>query len=129
MVTEISAAVISDAAGRVLICRRPEGKNLALLWEFPGGKIEKGETAEECAVRECMEELDAEISVIDKFGEAFHSYGGHKVHIIFFSCRLKKGEPVNKEHAEIKWARPEELAGYDFCPADGDIIRRLSGKG
>lgn len=126
MSVKIGAAIILDKEGRLLICQRPLGKHLALLWEFPGGKIEVGETAEQCVIRECKEELDANIEVCAKYGETSHLYENTAVHIEFFICRITKGEPFNKEHPQIKWVNVKELANYEFCPADKEIIEKLS---
>lgn len=124
--TEVAAAVIKDEAGRVFICRRPEGRHLAGFWEFPGGKLEKGETHEECLRRECLEELDADIGILGEIGEVTHSYPESTVRVIFFLCRIENGIPVNKEHADIRWVYPCALREYDFCPADRDVIEKLA---
>ena len=118
----VTAAIIRKD-GRILLCQRPEGKNCALLWEFPGGKIEPGEQAEACVIRECREELDVMLRVIRRYGEVVCDYPDRTVDLQFFVCEIEQGEPRRKEHAALAWAHPQELAGYSFCPADAKMLR------
>ena len=118
----VTAAIIRKD-GRILLCQRPEGKNCALLWEFPGGKIEPGEQAEACVIRECREELDVMLRVIRRYGEVVCDYPDRTVNLQFFVCEIAQGEPRRKEHAALAWAHPQELAGYSFCPADAKMLR------
>ncbi len=118
----VTAAIIRKD-GRILLCQRPEGKNCALLWEFPGGKIEPGEQAEACVIRECHEELDVMLRVIRRYGEVVCDYPDRTVDLQFFVCEIAQGEPRRKEHAALAWAHPQELAGYSFCPADAKMLR------
>ena len=118
----VTAAIIRKD-GRILLCQRPEGKNCALLWEFPGGKIEPGEQAEACVIRECREELDVTLRVIRRYGEVVCDYPDRTVDLQFFVCEIAQGEPRRKEHAALAWAHPQELAGYSFCPADAKMLR------
>ena len=118
---EVTAAVIRRD-DRFLICQRPEGKNCALLWEFPGGKIEPGETGENCIVRECTEELDLSLLVKRKLTDVIMDYPDKTVHLHFFLCRIREGEPVLKEHHAFAWIRPEEAGAYSFCPADRKML-------
>jgi 8-oxo-dGTP diphosphatase len=120
----VSAAVIVQE-NKILICQRPEGKNCALLWEFPGGKIEAGETAEVCVIRECQEELGIEIEVQKSLGDISYKYPDVTVHIQFFICKIIDGEIKKKEHKDIKWILIKDLSQYDFCPADKEIIKSL----
>jgi len=126
--TEVSAAVIKDISGRILICRRPEGKNCALLWEFPGGKREKGETAEQCLVRECREELGVTVVVKDEIAEISYDYPYGRIHLIFFSCYIKEGSAVSKEHAALAWVRATDMGKYSFCPADSLVLKNITGE-
>ncbi len=118
----VTAAIIRKD-GRILLCQRPEGKNCALLWEFPGGKIEPGEQAEACVIRECREELDVMLRVIRRYGEVVCDYPDRTVDLQFFVCEIAQGEPRRKEHAALAWAHPQELAGYSFCTADAKMLR------
>lgn len=124
---QVTAAITRDSEGRVLICRRPEGKNCAGLWEFPGGKLEEGETMEECLIRECEEELSVELSVGDEFSSVVHDYGTFTVEVHFFLCTILSGVPVRKEHEQeaVAWAYPSELFSYRFCPADAEVVSKI----
>lgn len=117
---EVTAAVIKDG-DNILICQRPKGKRFADMWEFPGGKVEQGETLEQCVVRECKEELDVIIS-IDSF---LTDIVKDDLHISFFVCHIKCGTTVLKEHQALKWITKAELADYVFCPADTDAVDML----
>ncbi|MCI8600276.1 MAG: (deoxy)nucleoside triphosphate pyrophosphohydrolase [Oscillospiraceae bacterium] len=124
---EVTAAIICKR-GRVLICQRPADKRCGLLWEFPGGKLEEGETGEQCIRRECREELTAELAEIRPFAEVVYEYPGYAVHIQFYTAKLAAGEPVRREHAAFRWIKPEEAAEIEFCPADAKMLseNRLS---
>lgn len=122
---EVAAAIIQKE-GKILICRRGEGGSCAYLWEFPGGKRETGETLEACAIRECREELDLEIRITGRVGEAVHKYPDREVSLTFFLAECTGGSLHNFVHEQVNWVRPGELTNYDFCPADEEMIRRLS---
>ena len=124
---EVTAAIICKR-GLVLICQRPADKRCGLLWEFPGGKLEEGETGEQCIRRECREELAAELAEIRPFAEVVYEYPGYAVHIQFYTAKLAAGEPVRREHAAFRWIKPEEAAEIEFCPADAKMLseNRLS---
>lgn len=118
---EVTAAVILNV-GKFLICQRPRGKSCELLWEFPGGKIEQGETAEECIVRECQEELGVTLRVLRKFTEVTYDYPGRTVHLHFFITEITSGELMQKEHVALAWIKPDEVGNYTFCPADAKML-------
>jgi len=99
-----------------------------LLWEFPGGKQEPGETLEECLIRECQEELDVTLEVKDVFMDVIHEYPDIMVHLTFFNAEIASGIPQLIEHNDIKWISVEEIPRYKFCPADTEILERLKGK-
>lgn len=121
---EVVAALIRDN-GKFMICRRPPGKSRALLWEFVGGKVEKGETKEQALIRECREELGVEISPCDVFITVEHVYPDITVRLTLFNAKITRGVPQNLEHSEIKWITPEEIPLYEFCPADKEILIRI----
>ncbi len=125
--TEVVAALIWDK-GRFMICRRPAHKARGLLWEFVGGKTEKGETPQEALIRECREELDITVSVGDIFTEVTHEYPDIAVHLILFNAAIAEGTPKLLEHCDLKWIYPHEIPNYDFCPADEDILRQIAEK-
>ena len=123
-ITEVAAALIWRN-GRFLICQRPEGKAREFLWEFVGGKLEKGETAAEALVRECREELGIEVSPREVFMELIHEYPDITVRLTVFNSEIAFGEPKLLEHAAIRWITPEEIDRYEFCPADKDILKKI----
>lgn len=118
---EVAAAMIFQA-GKILICQRPENKNCGLLWEFPGGKLEAGETAEQCVARECQEELGVRLRVGRELTDVVYEYPDRVVHIRFFACAIAAGELEKKEHNALAWIAPEEIGGYEFCPADVRVL-------
>ena len=108
-----------------MICQRPAHKARGMLWEFVGGKVEKGETKEQALIRECREELNITVNVGDVFTEVFHEYPDITVHLTLFNATISKGVPQKIEHNDIKWIFPAEIPDYDFCPADEDILNKL----
>ena len=126
-ITEVVAALIRDAEGRLLICQRPAHKARGLLWEFPGGKVEKGESPEAALIRECGEELDVSLSVGELYMQVTHAYPDVTVRLSLYHATILTGQPKRLEHADLRWEAPGKLAGYAFCPADTEIIARLSG--
>jgi len=125
--TEVVAALLWRG-DRFMICRRPAHKARGLLWEFVGGKVEPGETKEAALIRECREELDVEIKVGDVFMDVLHDYPDLLVHLTLFNAVLKSGEPKLLEHCDLKWITPAEIPAYDFCPADVEILKRITEK-
>ena len=123
--TRVAAGVLWRA-GRILVCRRGPGGSCAGLWEFPGGKVEPGESGAACAVRECREELGIEIRLSGELGEASYRYPEREVSLCFFEGTVERGEPRAQVHSELRWAAPEELGGYGFCPADEALVAALS---
>ena len=121
---EVVAALIWDN-NKFLICQRPKNKACALLWEFVGGKVEKGETKEQALIRECKEELDITLSVGNIFTEVTHTYPNMTVHITLFNATIVQGKPQMIEHNDIKWIQISEIDDFEFCPADVKILRRL----
>lgn len=122
--TEVVAALIWEQ-GKFMICQRPAHKARGLLWEFVGGKVEKGETKAEALVRECREELDITVSVGEEFMSLVHEYPDLTVALTLFNCSIAEGEPKMLEHNDIKWITPQEIEDYDFCPADEEILKRI----
>lgn len=124
---EVVAAIVWSE-GRFLICQRPANKARGLLWEFVGGKVEKGETKEQALVRECEEELAITVQPHGIFTEVTHEYPDVKIHLTLFNCTILRGQPRLLEHNAIKWITPEEISDYDFCPADGEILKKIGGE-
>lgn len=123
--TEVVAALIWDE-NRFMICQRPEHKARGLLWEFVGGKVEPGETKQQALVRECREELGIRLSVGEVFMEVVHRYPDITVHLTLFCATIAEGIPQKLEHNDIRWITPAQIPGYDFCPADEEILRRIT---
>ena len=121
---EVVAALIWDN-DKFMICQRPAHKARALLWEFVGGKVEPGETKEQALIRECQEELDVTLSVGDVFMDVVHEYPDITVHLTLFNAAIAEGVPQKLEHNDIKWIKVSEIANYDFCPADTEILKKL----
>ncbi len=121
---EVVAALIWDN-DKFLICQRPANKARALLWEFVGGKVEKGETKEQSLIRECEEELNITLDVGDIFMEVVHEYPDISEHLTLFNATVINGVPQKLEHNDIKWITIAEIPNYDFCPADKEILKEL----
>ena len=125
---EVVAALIwkrEENKNKFLICQRPANKARALLWEFVGGKVEKGETKQQALIRECKEELNITLSVGDVFMEVTHEYPDITVHLTLFNATILEGTLQKLEHNDIKWITPAEIPNYDFCPADEEILKKL----
>jgi len=120
----VAACALIDTDGRVLICKRPQGKQMAGLWEFPGGKVEPGELPEETVVREMQEELGIETrtACLAPLTFASHAYDNFNLLMPLYVCRRFWGIPRALEHEAIKWVRPNKLRDYDMPPADAPLI-------
>ena len=123
----VAAAALIDAEGRVLIAKRPEGKSMAGLWEFPGGKVKDGELPETALVRELQEELGLDIteSCLAAFTFASHVYDDFHLLMPLYLCRIWKGQPVPREGQELKWVVPVRLGDYPMPPADKPLVALL----
>jgi 8-oxo-dGTP diphosphatase len=126
LMTVVACALV-DADRRVLIAQRPEGKEMAGLWEFPGGKIEPGETPEEAIIRELEEELGISTKQACLAPLAFASFAYESFHLLMplFVCRKWSGNPRPTEHAAVKWVQPQRLREYPMPPADEPLIAHL----
>ena len=124
MTTVVVAAVIVRD-GRVLLTRRLEGQHLAGLWEFPGGKLEGGESPEEALVRECREECGIEVEVGEIVDVTYHRYPEKDVLLLFYRCALRAGEVRHLQVADHAWVAPSELDDYPLPPADERVIARI----
>lgn len=121
---EVVAAII-EKDGKILICRRAENKTRALKWEFPGGKIEPGETPEQAMLRECREELDVDLCVKGEFMRVLHSYPDIEIQLTVFRTAIIGSDPRCIEHKEIRFVYPSELADFELCPADITVAEKI----
>ena len=124
----VAACALIDADGRVLIAQRPQGKSMAGLWEFPGGKVEPGERPEECLIRELKEELGIIVreECLAPLTFASHSYPDFYLLMPLYVCRRWEGIVTAQEHQALKWVRPGELKNYPMPPADEPLISHLT---
>ena len=123
----VSAVALLDADNRVLLAQRPEGKSMAGLWEFPGGKVESGETPEAALIREMNEELgiDTHESCLAPIGFASHAYDDFHLLMPLFVCRKWKGTPEAREGQTLTWVRPNALRDYPMPLADVPLVAQL----
>jgi 8-oxo-dGTP diphosphatase len=123
----VVACALVDPDRRVLIAQRPEGKSLAGLWEFPGGKLEIGESPEDALIRELGEELgiSTKTACLAPLSFASHSYDNFHLLMPLYVCRKWQGIPQAREHQALKWVRPQALRDYPMPPADEPLIAAL----
>jgi 8-oxo-dGTP diphosphatase len=123
----VAACALIDPDNRVLIAQRPQTKSLGGLWEFPGGKVEPGETPEDCVIRELKEELNVTSwkSCLAPLTFASHSYDDFHLLMPLYVCRKWEGPVVAHEHSALKWVRPNRLRDYEMPPADEPLVPAL----
>ena len=123
----VAAVALVDGDGRVLIAQRPEGKPMAGLWEFPGGKVAPGETPEEALIRELAEELDIDVTenCLAPFTFASHRYDDFHLLMPLYVCRVWNGSVRPQEGQAVKWVRPVRLGDYPMPPADRPLVAML----
>ncbi len=123
----VAAAALVDIDGRVLICKRPAGKALAGLWEFPGGKVEAGESPEACLIRELNEELGIVVTqaCLAPFVFASHGYDSFHLMMPLYLCRRWEGSVRALEHEALAWVKPNQMGAYPMPPADAPLVAWL----
>ena len=127
---EVVAAIIQgegEREGQFLISQRMKESALGHCWEFPGGKVEPGETLEQCAIRECQEEIDVAVEPIRLVKDVTFEYPHGKFLLHFMLCRLVSGTPKPIFCRDVKWVRADELKNYEFPAADVEVIEQLQG--
>ena len=122
MITKVTCALI-EQYGRVLVTQRSETMPQAMLWEFPGGKIEEGESEEDCLVREIQEELNLSITPLKRLTPVLQTYGDKTIELIPYICQYNKGAIKLVEHRSYHWVTPLDLTTYNWCPADIPIMQ------
>lgn len=122
---DVSCALIISQNGQVLVAQRSLSMQLPLKWEFPGGKVEPGETAEECLIREIREELSVEIRVMKKMQPSIYDQGKQLIRLLPFQCKLIAGEIKLTEHAAFQWLLPAALKKLDWAEADIPIVQNF----
>ena len=125
---DVVAALIRDGE-RFLICKRPAHKARALMWEFPGGKVEAGESPRDALIRECREELDITLDVGGLYMQVTHEYPDIQIRLSLYEAVIASGQLRGKEHEALCWILPREIPDFEFCPADVDIIDRIRREG
>jgi 8-oxo-dGTP diphosphatase len=121
---DVTAAIILKE-NKVLIAQRAQNEMMAGMWEFPGGKIEPGETPQQCLSREINEELEVRVEVLDFFGESIYRYEHGEIRLLAYYCRWISGEFTLHVHSCIKWVGRDELNSFDFAPADVPLVEKL----
>ncbi|KUP31793.1 DNA mismatch repair protein MutT [Bacillus halotolerans] len=124
-IIKVAAAVIKNDKDMILCALRSPTMSLANLWEFPGGKLEEGENAREALVREIHEELGCQIEVGEILADIHHEYEKVIVNLISIQAKIVEGEPVAKEHAELRWVPVSELESLEWAPADLPTVNAL----
>ena len=120
---KVTCAIIVNADGLVFAAQRSATMSLPLKWEFPGGKIEPGETAEACLIREIKEELHVDVEIVASLPANTHQYPNVTIQLIPFVCRIISGQILLKEHLDLKWLPKDELLALDWAEADVAIVK------
>jgi 8-oxo-dGTP diphosphatase len=121
----VVAAVIHDRDGRVLLTRRPDDRHMGGLWEFPGGKVDPGESPTQALARELVEELDLAVEVGTPITFAVHEEPGLRILLLFYAATILSGTPRSLDGQELAWVEVGELASYPTPPADAQLVERL----
>lgn len=121
---EVTAAIIRDG-DKILICQRAADDECAMLWEFPGGKRENGETLEECIIREIREELELDIRVLGIFTKSIYHFNNNEIYFTLYNAEIIGGELQRNVHNAVEWVTVEEIGEYDFMPADIGFVEKI----
>ncbi len=123
MIDVTAAILVKD--GKVLIAKRKPDDKLPHKWEFPGGKVESGESAQECLKREMQEEFGIEVQVAELLGESVYHYQHGSIRLLAYRAKWQGGDLALKDHADYAWVQCDQLEGFDFTPADLPFVRKL----
>lgn len=121
---EVTAAIIHDG-DKILICQRAADDECAMLWEFPGGKRENGETLKECIIREIREELELDIKVLNIFTTSIYHFSGNQINFTVYNAEVISGLLKLNVHNAAEWVTVEEIGGYEFMPADIEFVEKI----
>ncbi|MFP4680366.1 MAG: (deoxy)nucleoside triphosphate pyrophosphohydrolase [Chitinispirillaceae bacterium] len=119
---KVSCAIL-ERNGKILAARRGPGQSQAGLWEFPGGKLDEGESAQDALTRELQEELGITASITQSLTSVLYEYPAYRIELIPFICRILHGEPFPHEHSEIAWLHPADAGALDWAPADIPVVQ------
>jgi 8-oxo-dGTP diphosphatase len=119
-------AALIRAGGKVLLTQRKPGRHLGLSWEFPGGKVEAGETDEQALCRELREELNVEVTVGSRCFETRHTYGTREMHLLVYRCKLVSGTPEAKDVNAFEWVEETRIKEREFLPADLPLVHGIA---
>ncbi|MHB9095257.1 MAG: 8-oxo-dGTP diphosphatase MutT [Eubacteriales bacterium] len=125
METVVVTAAIIKNSGKFLIAQRKMGAHQEMKWEFPGGKVEKGEDPEACLKREIQEELNISIEVKDIYKVVSHNYETKHIILLCYTCKITSGEPQAVDCQDFRWVKPGEMSRYEFATADIPVVREL----
>lgn len=125
MGTLVVTAAIIEEDGRYFIAQRKKDAHQGLKWEFPGGKVEKGESPEVCLQRELREELNLSVEVEDIYQVVSHNYGEKHIILLCYLCRITGGEPECLDCSDYRWVTPDEMGQFEFAPADIPIVDKI----
>ena len=122
----VGAAIIYNKQGQILLCKRADGGSVAHLWEFPGGKLEDGETIVRCIVRECEEELGITLGIDGLFSNFMHKSDKGAIDFHFYNAHIERGKLKKSVHEDVAWVEPCKLLEYDLCPADRKLAQKIA---
>lgn len=122
---KVVGAIIENEYGEILCALRSPQMTIPNMWEFPGGKVEKGESLQDAIEREIYEELDCKVEAIEVFNDNTHEYDNVIVNLICIKCRIVDGVPMSNEHSELIWFRRENLDSLKWAPADIPAVNKL----
>lgn len=124
-IVDIAIAIVKDSKNDFLICLRPDDTHQGGKWEFPGGKVEAGETPEQAMLRELLEEVDIAATHYHLFEKCFFDYGDKQLNLYFYLIEQFTGRAISKEGQPLKWVSKNQLANYDFPEANNKVINKL----